>query len=366
MAITYLAGERIQCLSGDTKPTNVSVGSHLIETNTRKQYEYYDGTGTTMPSAATGGTITTVGDYKVHSFTSDGTFTITARLSKEPLEILVIGGGAGGSYAQGLTGNHTKDGGGGGAGGFREVVRQDLISGTTIGGNADSFEIDVGTGGANYTSGITTYCFKDTTAEIKSTLGGRAGAQAINWAHVGGGSGGGKNSAKGNLGQFVPPEGYAGGNVAGGVSGSTHGGGGGGGGASNFGGSTGGLSGGNGGDGRSSIITGTLKWYCGGGGGTHATCETATADGTGGLGGGGDGGGGNDAAASGDNAGYGSGGGAGNASYPTGGEGFDGIVIIRYRFQNFKQWRDVSKAFTQSYARDRYQAKYNQLDGVYY
>jgi len=55
--------------------------------------------------AATGGTITTDGDYKVHSFTSNGTFTPSAAGEVEYL--VIAGGGGGGSY------------GGGGAGGYR-------------------------------------------------------------------------------------------------------------------------------------------------------------------------------------------------------------------------------------------------------
>ena len=42
---------------------------------------------------ATGGTITTVGNYKVHSFTSSGTFTITS--GSGTIEYLVVGGGGG-------------------------------------------------------------------------------------------------------------------------------------------------------------------------------------------------------------------------------------------------------------------------------
>ncbi len=63
---------------------------------------------------ATGGTITTDGDYKVHSFTSSGTFTITeigaSGGAGDQVQYLVIGGGAGSASA------------GGGAGGFRAAT----------------------------------------------------------------------------------------------------------------------------------------------------------------------------------------------------------------------------------------------------
>ena len=62
---------------------------------------------------ATGGTITTDGDYKVHTFNSSGTFTVTTLGSEGTVEYLVIAGGASGGY-----GRDSRSGGGGGAGGF--------------------------------------------------------------------------------------------------------------------------------------------------------------------------------------------------------------------------------------------------------
>jgi len=73
---------------------------------------------------ATGGTITTVGDYKVHSFLSSGTFQVTyvgTSAGATLIEWLVIagGGGGGGGYQSG----------GGGAGGYRRSIS---ISGETV------------------------------------------------------------------------------------------------------------------------------------------------------------------------------------------------------------------------------------------
>lgn len=45
--------------------------------------------------AATGGTITTDGNYKIHKFTSGGTFTITALPASPSAATLVVGGGGG-------------------------------------------------------------------------------------------------------------------------------------------------------------------------------------------------------------------------------------------------------------------------------
>ena len=57
---------------------------------------------------ATGGTVTTDGDYKVHTFNSSGTFQVTATPADATVQLLQIAGGGGGGRRRG---------GGGGAGG---------------------------------------------------------------------------------------------------------------------------------------------------------------------------------------------------------------------------------------------------------
>jgi hypothetical protein len=66
---------------------------------------------------ATGGTIYTVGNYKVHEFTSSGTFSVSAiNDGSTPVEIFLVGGGSGGTAGVGTAAGDF-DGGGGGAGG---------------------------------------------------------------------------------------------------------------------------------------------------------------------------------------------------------------------------------------------------------
>ena len=65
--------------------------------------------------AANGGTITTDGDYKVHAFTSDGTFTPTSVSGDGYVEYLIIAGGGGG----GRGAEYNSVNAGGGAGGER-------------------------------------------------------------------------------------------------------------------------------------------------------------------------------------------------------------------------------------------------------
>ena len=69
-----------------------------------------------IPFSATGGTVTDITDgginYKVHTFTSSGTFTVVTGRALEVEYLVVAGGGGGGEgYA-----------GGGGAGGYRSSV----------------------------------------------------------------------------------------------------------------------------------------------------------------------------------------------------------------------------------------------------
>src|SRR6056300_511696 len=67
--------------------------------------------------AATGGTVTTSGDYKIHTFTGDGCFVVSCggNVSGSNLvDYLVVAGGGSGGAA-----NAPGAGGGGGAGGFR-------------------------------------------------------------------------------------------------------------------------------------------------------------------------------------------------------------------------------------------------------
>ena len=60
---------------------------------------------------ATGGTITTSGAYTIHTFTSNGNFTVSA--GTKTVEALVVGGGAG---AQGSSSGSRRGGGSGGGG----------------------------------------------------------------------------------------------------------------------------------------------------------------------------------------------------------------------------------------------------------
>lgn len=55
----------------------------------------------TTYTAATGGSVTTDGDYKVHTFNSSGTFTVSEVGTNNTVEYLIIAGGGGSGFGGG-------------------------------------------------------------------------------------------------------------------------------------------------------------------------------------------------------------------------------------------------------------------------
>lgn len=280
-------------------------------------------------ATSTGGTITTSGAYRIHTFQYAQTGTAFTPSGSGDVEYLVVGGGAGGAQ------QHS---GGGGAGGMRTGTLS-VTSGTpytiTVGGGGASqpnvggcsnHTTPAGNGGSSIFSTITSYG------------GGYPGCYNtfIPYQGPNGSGGGGRNST-------VPQDGgpaTAGQGYAGGASDYNHIGGGGGGAGSV------GISGASkqsnqsqksGGDGLSSSISGTATFYAGGGGGGSHNVNTPM---TGGSGGGGNGGrapsaGGDILATQGTDGLGGGGGGNGGCEpnhpgYPPA-RGGHGVVIIRYQ-----------------------------------
>ena len=102
------------CATLDTESQSVTL---IYVDSTKGWQSIQDGTSNVSGQAyitATGGTITTCGDYKIHTFTSDANFVVSCGgnpAGSDTVSYLVIAGGAGsGRYY----------GGGGGAGGYRE------------------------------------------------------------------------------------------------------------------------------------------------------------------------------------------------------------------------------------------------------
>jgi hypothetical protein len=298
---------------------------------------------------ATGGTVTCCGDYKIHTFTSPGTFCVSCAgnpAGSSTVDYLVVagGGGAGGSCGPSWGGA-----GGGGAGGYRESsgTASGCYTASPLGAcvsalpvTVTGYPITVGGGGSG--SGNNTGCRGSNSifSTITSTGGGggRGSTPTRTPANAPGGSGGGgSNPCAGSIGTgntppVSPPQGNNGGATGGGPSGAPGYGSGGGGGATQAG-SDGQPPGpAAGGNGANTSILGSPNGYAGGGGGGTAP---GTAAGTGGTGGGGNGTSGGDGNSATVNTG-GGGGGAGGTGPSTprlGGSGGSGIVIIRYKYQ---------------------------------
>lgn len=137
-----------------------------------------------IDTVATGGTITTYSsggnNYKAHTFTSSGTFTITtAGDFNSNIQYLIVAGGAGGGGNRFQTGC----GGGGGAGGMR--------TGSITSFSAQAYTVTVGGGGSgggntgNGSSGSNSSIFSVT------SNGGGGGGSGQNSNGSSGGSGGG-------------------------------------------------------------------------------------------------------------------------------------------------------------------------------
>ena len=299
-----------------------------------------NGTQDTAPTAAyvvaTGGTITTSGNFKIHTFTGPGTLCVSCAGNSggsNTVSYMVIAGGGGGANNRG---------GGGGAGGFRESKAAsdsytasplNATSGPTynLPVSVTSYPVTVGAGASprSYPPGCVSGNDGSNSifSTITSTGGGGGGycATGRNGGSGGGGSYPGPFSAggSGNTPPVSPPQGNNGGTSSSTNSGS------GGGSAGAVGTASSPDVAGPGGAGVASSINGTPTLRAGGGGGS-GNCG----GGFGGPGGGGAGFVGPSGSAPGDDGTANTGGGGGASRGAPAGAGGSGIVVIRYKFQN--------------------------------
>jgi len=280
---------------------------------------------------ATGGTETTSGDYKIHTFTGPGTFTVSQAGTAgktDFVDYLIIAGGGGCEPG----GGRPSQTGGSGAGGYRESknptapwTASPLASSSSFAVTSQGYPITVGAGGGSSSNGSISDAFA-----ITSAGGGKGGFFNGNANQGGSGGGGGgtfggpRPGEAGNIPPVSPPQGNPG---AQGANSDGNGSGGGGGGAGGPGFFLGNRTAGPGGVGVGTQIDpsagtsdgpdGSLKYFGGGGGGGSGG---GAAPGTGGYGGGGSGG----------NAGTANTGGGGSAPGAGGGSG---IISIRYQYK---------------------------------
>jgi hypothetical protein len=294
-----------------------------------------DTTGTPPFIVATGGTITTCGDYRIHTFTGPGTFCVSAASGPTAIaDYLVVAGGGGGGgcgYA-----------GGGGAGGYREshcattsgsYTASPLATPISLPVSVQGYPITVGSSGAGGTPGAPqpgTNGSNSIFSTITSAGGGGGGGEdgTANPGGSGGGSTYGASGGVGNVPPVSPPQGNDGGSTPTGAPTNYNVSGGGGAGAAGA--SATPTTSGNGGNGVTSSINTTPTTRAGGGGGGTGDSDDI---GSGGTGGGGAGGGTPNGTGSAGTINTGGGGGGGGRNDGSGGAGGSGIVIIRYKFQ---------------------------------
>ena len=338
-------GQTIAGISGSNEGYSTALSlDGLTLASGNPSYNTSTNTSTTITNTATGGTITTSGSYRIHSFTTVGSDTFTPSFSGS-VEVLIVGGGGGG-------GPNLGGGGGGGA-----VI---WIPATNVSANTN-YSIDVGNGGASGTNGQNSSAFGALAAgggtsgswpSGSGTAGGSGGGAAANDGTINQGGGVSNVSTLGTNSGFIygnrggnmtnsrtaDPTRAAGGGGAGGQGLDTN---------SNTTGDTGQTGMGSGGVGVVNAILGPIYYWGGGGGGGAWSSQFG---GWGGLGGGGGGSGrngrgtgGGSALTSGEYGGNGgntyggaggtnTGGGGGGGNHPSGlgGAGGSGIVVIRY------------------------------------
>lgn len=291
-----------------TVASNAAVYGHM---------DFYIGSYVSNNGAtATGGTITMNANYRIHTFTNNGTFAVSN--GSLNCDVLIVAGGGGGG------GN---SGGGGGGGGV--IITNIIVS-------AGSTNVTVGNGGVGGTPNSKGTNGTNSVFGSLVAYGGGGGYSYNGQNGLPGGCGGGAGAQNGGGtgGAGTNGQGFAGGNSGNGNGASA-----GGGGAATVGSNyVSDTVAGNGGDGKSSSISGTPTQYGGGGGGGGNESGTA---GTGGAGGGGNG----SVTAVGSNGVANTGGGGGGGGYggsPAGGNGGSGIVIVRYLFSSTNVTMSVS------------------------
>jgi hypothetical protein len=366
-------GHNIQGVTNDSQISTARANVELVYSDATKGWLYTVESNVAdlqlaLYITATGGTVTTSGDFKIHSFTGDGCFVVSCAgnpVGSTAVDYLVVAGGGGG-------------GAGGGAGGGFRVSNSYGLPGPTMSPlsnptgltvTSTTYPVTVGAGGsagaqnAGGAAATAGGCGSNSIfSTITSTAGGGGGSATGSSASTGGGrpggSGGGnghdssaRSVATGNTPPVSPPQGNNGGIAPTDSYGAAAGGGGAGAVGSNQQ-SPNNIAGGGGigsyvspsfavGCAGTTGPVGSTRYFSGGGGGGNNTgTGTGFSHPSGGAGGGGPGGKSNscfEGPSAGTAGTANTGGGGGGHAHQTnadGAAGGKGIVILRYKFQN--------------------------------
>lgn len=285
------------------RPASPATGTMRFNT-TSSRVEVYDGAKWRAIGwrsvVASGGTITDVNGYRIHTFTSSSTFNV---IYGGNVEVLVVAGGGGGTGSP-------WGGGGGGGGGVIYHATYPVTDGASI-------PVTVGAGGAQGSPGGHSFFGP------MQAFGGGASTTSQDATTRAGGSGGGAGhmSPSGAASPSIQTSNNGGTGYGNSGGGSTY--------CCNYPSGSGGGAGGGGcigcagGSGRAFSISGTSTFYAGGGGEAD-NVGNATAGGAGG-------GGAACGACSASNGTPNTGGGGGGSRAGNGGAGGSGVVIVRYQ-----------------------------------
>jgi len=218
-------GNNIQGVANDSVISTNRASVELIYVDSTKGWVYTNESNVAVlgPTfiTATGGTITTSGDFKIHTFTGDGCFVVSCGgnpAGSDSVDYLVVAGGGGGG---------NKRAGGGGAGGLRigavtpSPCHSPLVT-TGLSVSATTYPITVGGGGAGAGNPVGSNGSNSVFSTITSAGGGGGANGDANACGVAGGSGGGggrdsgtpgspTSSGAGNTPPVSPPQGNPGG-----------------------------------------------------------------------------------------------------------------------------------------------------------
>lgn len=216
---------------GSETESSFTVRATVNETGTFSDRSFSITVEPTLFVTATGGTETTSGDYKIHTFNGPGTFTVSCAGNpggSNSVDYMVVAGG-GGSQTSGPGGK----GGGGGAGGFRTSsgAASGCYSTSPLGSGVSALPVSVtsypitvggGGGGSPQILGTASPGGSSTFSSITSAGGGAAGGNETSGNGTngtpggsgGGGGGGGATNGGGGSGNsppVSPPQGNPGG-----------------------------------------------------------------------------------------------------------------------------------------------------------
>jgi len=268
------------------RPASPTTGLMRINSDTNYLETYYNSNWISLQylgllaGSYSAPTATTIGNYRILTYLTSGSFTVTDAPTGSNVEVLLVGGGGGGG---------TGYGGGGGAGGYYYSTTMSVPVGT--------YPVIVGAGGTGTTSvtvGVGA-SGTSTTFNAQTAVGGGGGGEynsSVSVKGTDGGSGGGAGGIgiTGSIGLGTATQGNNGGVAVGSSVSTAFGGGGGGAGAAGT--AATGTVAGNGGIGVVNPVTGSttgqnvssIYYVAGGGGGGGYSGGTV---GSGGLGGGG-------------------------------------------------------------------------------